>query len=61
MRRPSNDAVATWTPVGHILCLHLLLIIMILIVVLNHDLYGLKHHIVEMGGGVTDAGRPNKQ
>ena len=60
MRRPSNDAVATWTPVGHILCLHLLLIIMILIV-LNHDLYGLKHHIVEMRGGVTDAGRTNEQ
>ena len=26
-----------------------------------HDLYGLKHHIVDMRGGVTDAGRTNKQ
>ena len=24
-----------------------------------YGLYGLKHHIVEMGGGVTDAGRTN--
>ena len=26
-----------------------------------YGLYGLKHHIVEMRGGVTDAGRTNKR
>ena len=26
-----------------------------------YGLYGLKHHIVEMRGGVTDAGQPNEQ
>ena len=26
-----------------------------------YGLYGLKHHIVEMRGGVTDAGRTNEQ
>ena len=26
-----------------------------------YDLYGLKHHIVEMRGGVTDAGQPTNQ
>ena len=25
-----------------------------------YGLYGLKHHMVEMGGGVTDAGRMTK-
>ena len=25
-----------------------------------YGLYGLKHNIVEMRGGVTDAGQPNK-
>ena len=26
-----------------------------------YGLFGLKHHIVEMRGGVTDAGQTNKQ
>ena len=26
-----------------------------------YGLYGLKHHIVEISGDVTDAGRTNKQ
>ena len=26
-----------------------------------YGLYGLKHHIVEMRGGVTDAGQPNER
>ena len=26
-----------------------------------YDLYGLKHHIVEMRGGVTDAGQQQQQ
>ena len=26
-----------------------------------YGLYGLKHHIVEMRGGVTDAGQTNEQ
>ena len=26
-----------------------------------YDLYGLKHHIVDMRGGVTDAGQTNEQ
>ena len=30
MRRPSNDAVATWTPVSHILCLHLLVVLILI-------------------------------
>ena len=48
MRQPSNDAVATWTPVSHILCLHLL-IIMILIVILNHD-FEYQGHDFDNGG-----------